>query len=254
MKSHILIPKFLLKKFENEKNFFYCYDVNSGEIKKGHAKSLNTEENYYSEDTEKFLSNCIENPMSTIIKAFEKAENKKICLPNNYDSIVINYARALICRGQRIKRSVAKNSISYQFLDEQSKNNYNVNAGLYHAEKEGLFDGYSIELLLNRSDIPLVLPLCGIYECHTKYTTFLVIPVTPIYAFILIPGKSEHFKEAFSPSVHCSEVESDFVMLLNEIAFYTEIDTNKMFVVSNCQKELIRLLEKYQTKKGDESA
>ena len=56
MDSHIQMPKFMLRRFENEQHELLYYDVETNVIAKGFPKSINTEEDYYSDVMESILN------------------------------------------------------------------------------------------------------------------------------------------------------------------------------------------------------
>jgi len=83
VRSHIQMPKMVMKNFHNCKNELYYYDFNSQEIKKGHAKTLYREEGYYSKTVEDFLGKTIEQPLSKLIaflqkSSFDEGENLRM--------------------------------------------------------------------------------------------------------------------------------------------------------------------------------
>ena len=44
IKSHIQMPKFMLRQFENEEKSLFMYEINSGMITTEHAININVEE------------------------------------------------------------------------------------------------------------------------------------------------------------------------------------------------------------------
>ena len=69
VKSHIQMPKCILKKFQNRNNRLFYYDVKENHIgKNGSANSINTEKGYYSKDTERYLQEKIETPFSKLLR------------------------------------------------------------------------------------------------------------------------------------------------------------------------------------------
>ena len=68
MNSHIQMPRFILKGFEDEKHFLYCYSFEYNRVINGHSQTLNTEQDYYSDQAEGYLSQNMENPFSDILR------------------------------------------------------------------------------------------------------------------------------------------------------------------------------------------
>ena len=48
MNSHILIPKCVLKKFVNDKQYYFKYDIITDKITKAYPKTTNTAPDYFS--------------------------------------------------------------------------------------------------------------------------------------------------------------------------------------------------------------
>ena len=84
--SHIQLPKFIIRKFEDEKHFVHYIDIeNACVLKTGHADSLNTKEDYYSLEIEKYLQRELESPFSRLLHQFENVDFDKATLAFNID-------------------------------------------------------------------------------------------------------------------------------------------------------------------------
>ena len=75
MKSHVLLPRCVLKQFEDKNNALYLYYFQSHEIKKEHAKSINTKIDYYSELGERYLSNNVEEEIGNLIRFLKSSDH-----------------------------------------------------------------------------------------------------------------------------------------------------------------------------------
>lgn len=68
VKSHIQMPKMLLKRFHNADNHFFYFDVVKRMIgSNGNARSINTESGYYSQEMEDYLRDNIETPLGILL-------------------------------------------------------------------------------------------------------------------------------------------------------------------------------------------
>ncbi len=63
MNSHVLIPKCILKNFQDDNHSLHCFDVVNNIYCLKRADNLYTEFNHYSKEVEKFLSDKIESPI-----------------------------------------------------------------------------------------------------------------------------------------------------------------------------------------------
>lgn len=191
MKSHIQMPKCILKNFTNENNHFFCYDVISKQVSKGHPKSLNTSPDFYSLEMEDFLSNYIEKPFSEIIKIMDKIA-KTTCyfeLTKNDINKIINFARALLVRNPLLIEEATQSSRLIHLKDQQTKNSNAVLGGLTVAANDKLFDNFFPTVLNNQTSVPLFLPILGIYEYYHEDEHQMLIPINPYTAILFFEKK-----------------------------------------------------------------
>lgn len=93
------MPKVLLKRFHNDNNRFFYYDIQKQIIgNNGTAKSINTQLGYYSQQTEDYFRDNIETPFGEVLTYIEKTG---IALCNRFvgENLGKNfYSRAIVHR------------------------------------------------------------------------------------------------------------------------------------------------------------
>ena len=246
--SHIQMPKCVLKNFQNEKQTIFYYDFLSSEIKRGRAKTINTEFGYYSEATERYLRDNIETPFGRIMNLIKEITiNPQFRVDPNTQSITFRFLHALLCRGPEMMVSINKNSIFYQFLSPQEQHDYAVIFGLALADKVRFYDDYFITFSINDSYVPFVLPMQGLYSytfSQSKYTC-LNFPITPKHAITLVHKRhAASFIENRMIKM-ISVTDPRIAHMLNVRAFMAEKRFNKSYVISNQQKELELLVNQW---------
>ena len=100
--SHIQMPKVLLKRFHNDNNRFFYYDVQKQIIGyNGTAKSINTQLGYYSQQTEDYFRDNIETPFGEVLTYIEKTgiDRETFAINSSAKEIIKNFMFALISRG-----------------------------------------------------------------------------------------------------------------------------------------------------------
>lgn len=101
VKSHIQMPKCILKKFQNRNNRLFYYDVKENHIGKNGLPIQSTPKmGYYSKDTERYLQEKIETPFSKLLKQLSEIDfnSESFILPPSVDICVKSYIYGLIAR------------------------------------------------------------------------------------------------------------------------------------------------------------
>lgn len=92
MNSHIQIPKLILKNFADHNHRLHYYDFEKGVYGRSSPKSFYTEENYYSEEVEKYWDVEIESKLGVLAKLLKELTFEgKFSLPANYENTAIDY-------------------------------------------------------------------------------------------------------------------------------------------------------------------
>ena len=189
IQSHIQMPKCMLKRFENEHKRFYYYDVEQGFIgSNGHAKSINTSHGYYSQKTETFLRDYIETPFSNLLSQIDRIDFDSIpfSMPLDLDVLVKRFINALISRSPQMISETKKNSLFYQFLSVQSQHDYAAEKGIELAEQFNFFRDFFVTFAVNKTTVPFILPMCGLYNFKFNGIDTVFLPVSPQLCIALV--------------------------------------------------------------------
>lgn len=237
VKSHIQMPCFILKKFEDEKHKLFYYNVKKDKIESGHAKSLYQEYGYYSADTEAFLSRYIEGPLGKIAKFIERTDfSAPVQVPPNMHDIIMKYVHALIARGPFMLSLIDQNSVFFQFLHQRQRHDLAVREAFELAQAGGLFSEYFITFMVNSTDLPFVLPTGGLYT----FKNIINCPITPSRAVTLVKKGSSVASELLDGDT-CRVFLANFkehIMKMNVRAFSEEIRKDKQYIVAPQQAVL----------------
>lgn len=155
VKSHIQMPRCILKRFEKNEKFYY-YDVEKKIIgKNGHAKSLNTQYGYYSPDFEEFLSNNIESPIGELLKALDEFdfEQPNFGLSNEFELRTRRLFYSLISRSPSFHNEINNRSDFFRLLNEQDQHDLVVYNGIKIAIEKKLLEEFAVTLTINKTRI-----------------------------------------------------------------------------------------------------
>lgn len=191
MNSHIQMPKFVLRRFENEDHKLFFYDVKTGIIASGFANTINTEEGYYSPEAEELLNANVEGPFSRILKYLDSIDYDadSFTLPPDFMDTVKTYLNALLVRNPKTFQSTANKSVFMQFFPVQQQHDMTVVAGLDEARKTDYFRDYFPTFMNNETDVPFILPVCGFYWFVRDGAQHVNIPIDPQTAITLVENK-----------------------------------------------------------------
>lgn len=247
--SHIQIPKCLLKRFENENHELFYFDNNdyteAAPIKKGHAKTLNTEYGYYSSDVEKVLNTNIETPLGRVLTAINNCDfnAKNIILPTDSEIIIRNYAYSLLCRSAQILETLKNESISFRLFikDGQQQHDIAVIEGMQSAFNIGYFRDWHLAFVLNDTTKPFILPLYGVFSFNDGNRIYLHIPLTPkISASLICGNKYENYMaNKCIPIIRIADEKQIFI--INQIGCRYELLHNRGVCISS-DKEYLKTI------------
>lgn len=232
--SHIQMPKCVLKNFVNEYQSFYYYDIAESKIKMNRPRSLNAQNGYYSGRVEHMLQQIVESPLGNILKYVKENDfSEPIGKPRAFENITMTYVHSLIARAPHMYGTIEKNTIYLQILDDLSetdKHDLAVELVLEEAKNNSPFKDYIVTMLVNKTGIPLLLPIGGMYS----YGDFICAPISLNKAIALIKKDSNLCNELIDGEV-CKVliVENESVLhKMNRFAIQSEISHNKQYVVS----------------------
>ena len=235
--SHIQMPKFMLKRFENENQSFFYYDIKKGFIgSKGHAKTFYTELGYYSEDTERYLSSQIETPFSNLLRIIDciDFDSESFPISSELDKNVKQFIYALISRSPIMVSGIKKSSEFYRnYLSVQKQHDYAVKKGIELAKELHVFDGFFVTFAINKSPMPFVLPMCGLYNFKYNQIEMAFLPISPHVAIALVENKGitmfahDHIISMLLIAEH------SFALWFNKRAFSAQKETGCGYVISS---------------------
>ena len=245
--SHIQMPKCVLKRFENQNHSFYYYDVEKGIIgSNGHAKTINTQFGYYSEEVEKILNDNIEAPFAKVLQFVDKTDfgGSKFFWNNEFNISVKSFIYAVMVRDPKMLQSINNHSVYFQFFNKQSQHDYAVIEGIRLAQIEDPINAYTVTFSVNKTHKPFVLPMCGFYEYRLMDAIHVNLPVTPQIAITLVEPKGA--SELLKNNVVSMYAISDelFVERMNGWAFETQCNAGWGYVVSPDKAALVKLSAK----------
>ena len=247
IQSHIQMPKLLLKRFEKGNRFFY-YDVKKGIIgNHGTARSANTQKGYYSEEIEQYLSQNIETPFSKMIQLIDSLDldNPSFRIDPIMRECIIDFFYALIARNPILISEIDKESIYFQFLSEQDRHDYAVHYGIEYLKEIGYLKDYGITFLVNKSNLPLVSPISGIYSFKIMEIDCHMLPVSPIFGIVLVK-REELFKMTKNGIIPLFQINQEQqAFSLNQNAFKTQCKLGYGIIISPDMDVLKRLKADY---------
>ena len=235
VKSHIQMPKCLLKRFE-WKGHFYYYDVKNGFIgKNGHARSINTEMGYYSESIESYLNREVENPFSNMLSEIDQIDfNSKAVPVFGEHPAIKSFLYSLICRSPDYIQEIHKNSVLFQFFDTTSQHDTAVSLGMKLMTKNGYFDSFYTTFTINRSSIPFVLTMQGLFSFKFKDSIIAMLPIDPKKALTFVKEESQG-----NPAFHLMETsDEEVIRTFNSIASTRQVAQGYGYIVSSSREAL----------------
>lgn len=252
--SHIQMPKFLLRRFHNKYNGFWYYDVPGGFISKnGTAKSTNTEIGYYSESVEHYLRDEIETPFSRILEYLDAVDFDKdtFSVESSIYEAILNFFYALMVRNPSMVDEMRGTGVYFQFLSKQEQHDCAVVNGMKIARKSELLSDYVLTFFINKTSVPFVLGVGGLYSYALNGHSAVNLPISPQFAIALIhKGYSSNLKRK-GGSVAMLEVSSaNITYSMNQFAFMAQVKQKWGRVVCPEQDELERLKKIYVAGNG----
>ena len=239
MKSHVLLPRCVLKQFEDKNNALYLYYFQSHEIKKEHAKSINTKIDYYSELGERYLSNNVEEEIGNLIRFLKSSDHNF----NNSDIDILSsthtYLYSLISRSSDFIEEIDSMSAFFAIIDEQARHDCAVIKGTEAIMNLDLTEKLDIMLLYAQKGETFILPSSGWY--YDIYNSVLC-PITKKCVILFYISKNS---VARNNNPHVIKLEPQIVRRLNVEAIKTSINNGCEFIATDDKDYLIQLVNEY---------
>jgi len=251
MKSHVQIPKSILKNFayrSQDDGLVVDYlDLNDNTIKTEKIKKLDTIENYYSEECEIFLSENIESPFAEIskkIKSFGSGKLKNLTLVASEIKIIFDFYNYTFSRS---RYAVLQANLNCMASVVQPV----TNEELIQLQRHNIFNEYCVRILRNRTDTNFLIPRNCFYikTSSVSKNPYIILPFSKKTALVLLSKE-----EDIATRQYYNEylfVDSDKrVKILNEKALNFEILMNNEFIVGQLSelKRIRKINSKYLRK------
>ena len=244
IQSHIQMPKLLLKRFSySDEGFHYYLDVLQGYIGRGHFRSTNTEKGYYSETMEEILNESIETPFSRILQMLDGIDfdSGTFNLDLKFEEATKLFLYALLARNPKMIDKGMDESIFLQFLCEQDQHDLMVLSGVDEAGKMRLFDKYIITFTINKSNVPFVLPISGLYYYSIDGVEHINLPIGPNLAITLVD--KDHADKILQDGVVKIYIinEDRHVNKINSFAYRSQCKMGYGRIISNNKEALLMM-------------
>lgn len=240
--SHIQMPEFILKRFENEKHELFCYDIKDRNISIGNAGKINTEKGYYSASTEKSLNQKIEQPFSNLLRYIDSIDfnSRGFIVKRGFVEKTRTFLNALLARNPNTLKSMQNNSVYLQLFDSQSQRDIGVATAMNEAERIGFFDKYYPTFTVNKTNQPFVLPICGFYWFYEN--KIINLPISPRLAITLVDEETLK-RLLFNGMIRMYEATKvSEINRLNFFAFQSQFQQGYGMVVSSQKEPLEKIL------------
>ena len=229
------MPESVLKRFENQHHQYYYYDVKQGFIgSHGHAGSTNTQLGFYSRETEELLNANVEKPFSDLFRIVDEisVDPPRGHIDSIFDYTAKRFVYALVARNPDNIDRIMEYPFFTDYLTPQQLRDAGMMLGLAaEAERDFLAD-YGTTVAVNTTDIPFILPTCGVYFMRMGNIEHIVLPLSPKKAIVFVEpnGKDTVIHEGI---VHPYRIDNDrHIHMFNKGASSTQCRYGNGYVVS----------------------
>lgn len=249
MDSHIQMPKCVLKQFVITsgllKNWFFYYDIEKDVITKGSPSSVNTQADYFSKFAEEELSKRIETPLGKLISILNKnlfSNNEEFILKQTHNRTIYNYLYSLLSRSPKMVENIKNGMFFGGWLTDQEIHEIATFDGLKIMQENKEFKEFSITFVVNNSEIPFVLPICGFYAFATKEEEAIIqLPITERISIRLFMNK---YMDRYCHGGKIKQIyvnEEDIIKRMNSVALREQTRYNVGYIICSNKEELQRL-------------
>lgn len=247
--SHIQMPRVLLKRFHNESQHFFYYDVEKQIIGNGGtAKRTNTELGYYSKAVEDYFRDYIETPFGNMLAYIEKKDihGDVFSISSNAEKIIKNFVCALVARGPNFSQHMNEEKEFWQEFPPQFQHDFIAKTGLQIAIEHDIFSDYIVTFMINNTTIPFVLSMDGIYNYTLNGHQVINLPIHPFVTVGMIHKSYAERVVREDGSLSMFDINrTDNIMFMNNCAFSAQLKRKWGYVVCPEKDELTRLKCKF---------
>lgn len=245
MKSHKQLPKFIINNFKNKDDRVFYYDFKADTIKECSPRTLGTEDNYFSEETEEKLNKEVETSFSTLINKIKKRDFDKLTITESDDNVAIKYLDCSMMRSNFAYDVFVYNSYVARFFPKQDINNFLVENNLNNKDNKTIsyLKDRVINVIVNNSKQSFITSRNGYAIISINKIECVIIPFDPFLAILLVPSDY--------PDKHkiLLNNDEDEIKLINEQIASNEYTYNRDFIISIDKNELLRLQNVIEYKK-----
>jgi len=189
MKSHITLPKSTLNRFSRNGSLTY-YDLNNKKIGKCSVRNFCVQENYFSKETEDYLSRELERKLGLLNKRLEKFNNRSepFLVTEQDQKLIIDAVVFQTFRNPKTAEILKNNCIS-DLLFNSPNNFYNEwllienNFLRYKKFLSNILNEFRLNILEIRCNGYFFLPTFH----YTEFQNQILFIMSPKMAFILMP-------------------------------------------------------------------
>ena len=256
IRSHIQLPKWIMRNFQDEKTGRIPY-LGLANLKIGQSgiMKLGVLEDYYSADGEKFLSQLIEKPLSTLrdkVLNFINGTANKVELPAEDEQLLRQYFYVSTSRSKSALNSLKTQNVISQFMPEQVNHDTLVQSAYALSDvSDNLVSEYIMGVYVNQTDTEFVVPRNCYYTLPQESAQCIVMPITPTIALGLFPPSFVEKHPLFNQ--YRIQIVNDIsvAQIMNMRALLYEYAVNNEFIIGRQKKELERLIQYLHDNKQD---
>ena len=153
---------------------------------------------------------------------------------------------ALISRGPTFSVQMNEEEDFWQAFPPQFQHDFVAKTGIKIAQENNLLSEYIVTFMLNKTPIPFVLSMDGIYNYTLNGHAVINLPIFPHVTVSLIHESYSSRVIRDDNSISMFELtRADDIMLMNGQAFSTQLKRKWGYVVCPERDELSRLVDKY---------
>lgn len=204
---------------------------------------------------EKYLCNTIESQMGQFwvgIKDFADGKEHSVTVWAEEETAVKQYVKALIARSDYWMKAFEEKSLTAALCSPRENHDDLIWFLLNRDNKTNRYiNQLQVAYLTNQTSQYFVVPKNGFYCIKSRGHDYLIIPVSPKFAFILKPERDIGFDKNGNVIHHYRIDKKDDIRELNLSALQFEYAINRDFVAGARKdelQELIPFLEKHRVK------
>lgn len=245
VRSHIQIPKGILKQFSDASGRVHYLNVNTGKIGLAGPKVLGTEYGYYSEEQEKYLNREIESPLTSLaskVRDFLEQKRQTLTLSASAEKSLKKYITGAMARSELSMDAFLSASVTAAFFTPQQNHDHLV---YFSTKKNGgvaeIIKDHFLVLLINKTEKNFVVPRNCFYVASSYGCECIVAPISPQCALCLFPPEYVDKIDVSKEYRLCYVENSADINKMNHRALMYEYMYNKKFVASATREELEEL-------------